>query len=66
MNLQQFEYILALDQHKNFTKAAEACFITQATLSTMVKRLEEELGVVIFDRKTNQILGVMDKINAIF
>jgi LysR family hydrogen peroxide-inducible transcriptional activator len=56
MNLQQFEYILALDQHKNFSKAAEACFITQATLSTMVKRLEEELGVVIFDRKTNQIL----------
>lgn len=56
MNLQQFEYIVALDTFKSFSKAAEHCFITQATLSTMVKRLEEELGMVIFDRKTNPII----------
>ena len=56
MNIQQLEYIVALDHFNNFSKAAEACFITQATLSTMVKKLEEELGVVIFDRKTNPIL----------
>jgi LysR family hydrogen peroxide-inducible transcriptional activator len=56
MNLQQLEYIVALDKYKNFSKAAESCFITQATLSTMVKRLEEELDVVIFDRKTTPIL----------
>lgn len=56
MNLQQLEYIVALDRLKNFSKAAEACHITQATLSTMVKRLEEELDLVIFDRKTSPIL----------
>lgn len=56
MNFQQIEYILAVDKYKSFSKAAEACFITQATLSTMVKKLEEELGMVIFDRKTNPIL----------
>lgn len=56
MNLQQLEYIVALDAHKNFSKAAEACFITQATLSTMVKKLEEELDLIIFDRKTLPIL----------
>lgn len=56
MNLQQIEYIVALDTHKSFSKAAEACYITQATLSTMVKKLEEELGMVIFDRKTNPII----------
>jgi LysR family hydrogen peroxide-inducible transcriptional activator len=56
MNLQQLEYIIALDNYKSFSKASEACFITQATLSTMVKRLEEELDVVLFDRKTNPII----------
>lgn len=53
MNLQQLEYIVALDQYKSFSKAADACFITQATLSTMVKKLEEELDMVIFDRKNS-------------
>jgi len=56
MNLQQLEYIVALDQLKSFSKAAEACFITQATLSTMVKKLEEELDLVIFDRKTTPVI----------
>lgn len=56
MNIQQLEYIVALDKLKSFSKAAEACYITQATLSTMVKKLEEELDLVIFDRKTNPII----------
>jgi len=56
MNLQQLEYIVALDKHKSFSKAADACFITQATLSTMVKKLEDELDMIIFDRKTNPII----------
>lgn len=56
MNIQQLEYIVALDKFKNFSKAAESCFITQATLSTMVKKLEEELDIVIFDRKSNPII----------
>jgi LysR family hydrogen peroxide-inducible transcriptional activator len=50
MNLQQLEYIVALDLHRNHAKAADHCHVTQPTLSTMVKKLEEELGVNIFDR----------------
>lgn len=56
MNIQQLEYIIALDKYKSFSKAAEACYITQATLSTMVKKLEEELDLMICDRKTNPIV----------
>lgn len=50
MNLQQLEYIVAIDTHRSFAKAAGACFVTQPTLSGMVKKLEEELGVTLFDR----------------
>lgn len=50
MNLQQLEYIVALDIHRNHVKAAEHCHVTQPTLSMMVKKLEDELGVKIFDR----------------
>lgn len=50
MNLQQLEYIIALDIHRNHARAAESCNVTQPTLSMMVKKLEEELGVKIFDK----------------
>lgn len=56
MNLQQFEYIVAVDQLKNFSKAAESCHVTQATLSAMIKKLEEEIGVIIFDRKISPVI----------
>ncbi len=56
MNIQQLEYIIAVDKLKSFTKAAEHCHVAQATLSAMIKKLEEELGAVIFDRKQNPIL----------
>ncbi len=50
MNLQQLEYIVALDLHRNHVKAADHCHVTQPTLSMMVKKLEDELGAKIFDR----------------
>ena len=50
MNIQQLEYIVAVDRFRHFAKAAEACRITQPTLSTMVRKLEEELDVQLFDR----------------
>lgn len=56
MNIQQLEYIVAVDQFKNFSKAADHCYITQATLSTMIKKLEDELNVTIFDRKNNPVM----------
>lgn len=50
MNLQQLEYLLAVDRLRHFARAAEQCHVTQPTLSMMIKKLEEELGVLIFDR----------------
>jgi LysR family transcriptional regulator, hydrogen peroxide-inducible genes activator len=50
MNFQQLEYILAVDATRHFVSAAEKCNVTQATLSMMIKKLEEELGIKIFDR----------------
>lgn len=50
MNFQQLEYVIALNHHRHFGKAAEACHVTQATLSGMIKKLEEEVGYQIFDR----------------
>lgn len=55
MNIQQLEYIIAIDTHRHFVKASEKCFVTQATLSMMVKKLEEELEVKIFDRSRQPV-----------
>jgi LysR family hydrogen peroxide-inducible transcriptional activator len=55
MNIQQLEYIVAVDNYRHFEKAAEACFITQPTLSAMIKKLEQELDLNIFDRSTHPI-----------
>ncbi|MBO5804616.1 MAG: LysR family transcriptional regulator [Bacteroidales bacterium] len=55
MTLQQMEYIVALDNYRHFVKAAEACGITQSTLSSMIQKLELELGVTLFDRKAHPL-----------
>lgn len=55
MNLQQLEYIIAVERERHFVKAAEKCFVTQATLSMMVKKLEEELGIQLFDRSQQPV-----------
>lgn len=55
MNIRQYEYILAVAELKNFGLAAEKCFITQSTLSTMINKFEAEIGIKIFDRKTKPI-----------
>ncbi|MFT4757390.1 MAG: LysR family hydrogen peroxide-inducible transcriptional activator [Vicingaceae bacterium] len=55
MNIQQFQYVLAVVDSKNFETAAERCFITQSTLSTMIGRLEDEIGIKIFNRKTKPV-----------
>lgn len=56
MNLQQLEYIVAVDAHRHFVTAAEKCFVTQATLSMMIKKLEDELEVKIFDRSKQPVV----------
>lgn len=55
MNIQQFHYILALSETRHFEKAAEMCHITQSTLSTMISKFEDELGIQVFDRKKKPI-----------
>ncbi|BDS09598.1 LysR substrate-binding domain-containing protein [Aureispira anguillae] len=55
MNIQQIKYAIAVAEVQSFGKAAEKCFITQSTLSTMVARLEDELDIQLFDRKTKPI-----------
>ena len=55
MTLQQLRYIIAIDNFRHFGKAAEACGLTQSTLSLMVKKLEEELDVRIFDRDAHPV-----------
>lgn len=56
MTLQQLEYIVALDEERHFVRAAERCFVTQPTLSMQVQKLEDELGLQIFDRKRQPIV----------
>lgn len=55
MNLQQIEYVLAVAELQYFGIAAKKCFVTQPTLSTMISRYEEEIGIKIFDRKTKPV-----------
>ncbi len=55
MTLQQLEYIVALDEHRHFVKAAEHCFVSQPNLTMQVKKLEDEIGVRIFDRDKKPI-----------
>lgn len=56
MNLRQLQYLVALDEQRHFGKAAEACFVSQPTLSTQLKKLEDELGVTLVERAPRRVL----------
>jgi LysR family hydrogen peroxide-inducible transcriptional activator len=56
ITLTQLEYIVAVDTFRHFGRAAEYCFITQPTLSMQIKKLEEDLEVVIFDRSIQPLI----------
>ena len=55
MTITQLHYVLAVAEHKNFTKAAQKVFVTQPTLSMQIHKLEEELDIQIFDRTKKPI-----------
>lgn len=55
MTITQLKYTLAVAEHGNFTTASDKCFVTQPTLSMQVQKLEEELGVIIFNRSTKPL-----------
>ena len=52
MTIIQLKYMLLVAEHKNFTTAANKSFVTQPTLSIQIQKLEEELGIKIFNRKS--------------
>jgi LysR family hydrogen peroxide-inducible transcriptional activator len=56
ITLTQLEYIVAVDTFRHFGRAAENCFITQPTLSMQIKKLEEDLEVIIFDRSIQPLI----------
>lgn len=56
MTIVQLEYIIAVDQYRHFAAAAESCFVTQPTLSMQVQKLEEELGLKLFDRSKQPVV----------
>ena len=64
MRITQLQYVLAVAEHKNFTLAAEKCFVTQPTLSMQIQKIEEELNILIFDRtkKPIQLTSIGQKI----
>lgn len=56
MNLQDLRYLVAVADHRHFGRAAEACFVSQPTLSTQLKKLERELGVELVERSPRHIM----------
>lgn len=56
MNLRDLEYLVALDEHRHFGRAAAAAYVSQPTLSTQLKKLEAELGVDLIERGARQVL----------
>jgi LysR family hydrogen peroxide-inducible transcriptional activator len=56
MNLQDLRYLVAVADHRHFGRAAEACFVSQPTLSTQLKKLERELGVELVERNPGHIV----------
>jgi len=56
MTLTQLDYIVAIDTHRHFATAAEHCHVTQPTLSMQIQKLEDELGVLLFDRSKHPVV----------
>lgn len=56
MNLRDLKYLVALADHKHFGRAAAACFVSQPTLSTQIKKLEDELGVPLVERAPRKVM----------
>ncbi len=56
MNLRDLKYLVALAEHRHFGRAAAACFVSQPTLSTQIRKLEEELGLPLVERAPRKVM----------
>jgi len=56
MTITQLQYIIAVDTHKSFARAAVHCYVSQPALSMQIKKIEDELGILIFDRSKKPVL----------
>ncbi len=56
MNIRDLEYLVAIDEERHFNRAADRCFVSQPTLSGQIKKLEDELGVLIAERTKRQVV----------
>lgn len=56
VTLTQLEYVVAVDDYRHFATAAEKCFVTQPTLSMQIKKMEDDLGVILFDRSRQPVV----------
>ncbi|EPB1199900.1 DNA-binding transcriptional regulator OxyR [Providencia stuartii] len=56
MNIRDLEYLVALAEHKHFSRAADSCHVSQPTLSGQIRKLEEELGVILLERTSRKVL----------
>lgn len=56
MNIRDFEYLVALAEHRHFRKAAEACFVSQPTLSGQIRKLEDQIGSPLLERSSRRVL----------
>ena len=57
MNLQELRYLVAIAEHRHFGRAAESCNVSQPTLSSQIKKLEDELGVTLLERTSREALS---------
>ncbi|MDZ7849044.1 MAG: LysR family transcriptional regulator [Owenweeksia sp.] len=55
MTITQLHYLIAVDNHRHFARAAEACHVTQPTLSMQIQKLEDESEVLLFDRSKHPV-----------
>ena len=65
MNFNQLKYIVAVDRHRNFARAADECEIAQSTLSKEIQRLEKEFNIMIFDRSRHPVTPTMKGVDLI-
>lgn len=56
MNLRDLQYVVAVAEHRSFVRAAEQCFVSQPTLSAQIKKVEESLGVKLFERTNKRVM----------